>query len=367
MTAIKNGKPRREFCKSVLALSALLPAGSLISGCLIQSNRVFASAFTLSSGEHFVGWFDNNGVLRGKVALPQRAHDLHFFPDKQVLLAFSRRPGRYFHIINLHEQRVVRSIEASKAHHFYGHGILSKDGNWLFTTENKFDDAQNPNEGVIAVRNTANWKVETFLPSGGVGPHQLQSLSDPNILVIANGGIHTHPSSTRTKLNLNDMKPNLSYLDLKKGHIIDSVAPPHHQLSTRHLCVDQQDNIYVGCQFQGPDYIIKPLIYKHKMNSKLEPLKAPQATWLSFKQYTASLAVDEKRKTLGVTSPKGNITSFWDLETLSLKKVVSVRDCAGLCASESGFMISTGRGEIVQGSNVLNSNSGLRWDNHMAG
>ena len=59
------------------------------------------------------------------------------------------------------------------------------------------------------------WEVQNFCrigewDSGGIGPHDLKLLPEGR-LVIANGGIKTDPSD-RTKLNLGDMRPNLTIL-----------------------------------------------------------------------------------------------------------------------------------------------------------
>ncbi|KZN30973.1 hypothetical protein N480_03175 [Pseudoalteromonas luteoviolacea S2607] len=357
---------RRKFCQQMLAIGATLSASTLMTGCFYSGSKVFANAFTLPSGEHYVGWFNGTGQLLGKVRVPQRAHDLKFISGKHVLLAFARRPGNYFYVIDINLEKVIQSVKTADGQHLYGHGAISRDGNWLYTTENRFAGSLEPKEGVISVRNTRNWSVEATYLSGGVGPHQLLSLSDPNLLVIANGGIHTHPSLPRTKLNTETMKPNISYLDVNKGTINDSVTPPHHQLSMRHLCVDQRDNVYIGCQFQGPEYQINPLIFKHYIKGSLQPFYAENSSWSEFAQYTASLAISDDNKMLAVTSPKGGIVSYWDTNSLKLIETLKLKDCAAIAPSGNEFIVSTGRGEIAIKNNAMVRNSEIKWDNHMA-
>ncbi len=49
--------------------------------------------------------------------------------------------------------------------------------------------------------------------SGGVGPHEIRRMPGSDVLVIANGGIATHPGSSRAKLNIPKMQPNLAYIE----------------------------------------------------------------------------------------------------------------------------------------------------------
>jgi hypothetical protein len=58
---------------------------------------------------------------------------------------------------------------------------------------------------VIGVRDaSAGYRHIGELPSHGIGPHDLALLSDERTLVVANGGIRTHPDRRREELNLAD-------------------------------------------------------------------------------------------------------------------------------------------------------------------
>ncbi|HBM41824.1 MAG TPA: DUF1513 domain-containing protein, partial [Sulfitobacter sp.] len=56
-------------------------------------------------------------------------------------------------------------------------------------------------------------------------------------LVVANGGIDTHPDSGRAKLNIPTMRPNLTYINDRR--ILEQIELPHdmHRNSIRHLAV----------------------------------------------------------------------------------------------------------------------------------
>ena len=110
----------------------------------------------------------------------------------------------------------------------------SLDGCRLFTTENDFENAK----GAIGVWNTDN-RYERIgeWDSHGIGPHDISLMPDGMTLVIANGGIQTHPDSGRAKLNIPDMKPSLVFLNVRNGSVISKIALPSelHKNSIRHL------------------------------------------------------------------------------------------------------------------------------------
>ncbi|MBQ4847255.1 DUF1513 domain-containing protein [Pseudoalteromonas sp. MMG005] len=360
---------RRKFCKNMLSIGAAASAAVLISGCAFSETSQFASAFTDLSGRHFIGWFDHNGNMLGRVEIPERAHDLTYCGKNKTLFAFSRRPGNKLYVIDINAGAIKKQLLSSVGQHFYGHGVLTESGDFLYTTENRFDKSYQAYEGVIVVRNTTTYAIEAEFLSGGVGPHQLALMNQGNTIVVANGGIHTHPASPRTKLNIESMKPNISYLDTVSGKLMGSFSPPNNQLSTRHLCVSNDDKVYIGCQYQGAKHHIQPLIFSHKLSdeSELEALNTELNTWRVFNQYTASLAIDPMNKRLAVTSPRGGVISYWDIQTDSLLEVTKQRDCAGIASSNGQFMGSTGRGDLIlqDQRNVRLKKHQLKWDNHM--
>ncbi|MBD1583802.1 DUF1513 domain-containing protein [Pseudoalteromonas sp. S16_S37] len=329
----------------------------------MNASGLFASAYTDNQGKHFVGWFDQHGKLLGSVGIESRAHDLCYVPHDNLLLAFSRRPGRTMYVIDVKENKIKQQIDSGENQHFFGHGTLSSDGKLLYTTENRFDDSYQAYQGLVVVRNTNDYKVEAQFNSGGIGPHQLAMLKHQDTLVVANGGIHTHPASPRTKLNIDTMKPNLTYIDIHSGEVVEQVTPADHQLSTRHLCLSGDDTVYVGCQYQGAAHHIQPLVFSHRRGSPLEALAANEAQWRSFKQYIASLAVSNDGNTLAVTSPRGGVVGHWDRHSKTLQKIETKIDCAGIAPFKDEFIASTGNGMLA--TKELRMNHALHWDNHM--
>ena len=263
--------------------------------------------------------------------------------------------------------QVVHHIRPEQGYHFYGHGVLSTKRNTLLTSENNYDTGN----GFIVERDASNYQVINRYPSGGIGPHQIALMSDGETLVIANGGIKTHPEQPRKKLNIDSMRPNLSYLDLVSGNIIEQHQLDNPQLSIRHLGVSAKDKVIAGLQYQGIRTDLVPLAASHIQGSALKYLKAPNQQWRSMNQYTASICVDEYNALVAISCPRADMITYWSLHNDSFIGTERLSDGAGLAYTDKLFA-SSGKGQIAELAKSSGSSprlafsfDQLRWDNHL--
>jgi len=268
--------------------------------------------------------------------------------------------------VDLHKGQVVNEITPQTGSHFYGHGVVSNKHNVLITTENSYSSG----EGRIVLRDKNNYKILGSYASGGVGPHQLAVMPNSDTLVVANGGIKTHPDHPRKKLNLEVMKPNLAYIDLVSGNVIDSYQLDNHQLSIRHLAVSDKGKVVAGLQYQGAKNDLVPLACSHHGQDKLQYLSANESTWRAMNQYTASVAIDNAKKVAVISCPRANMLTYWSLEDDSFITSEKLADGAGLTFTDQIFA-SSGKGRLTT-SKVLNTqgnqsfeHDALKWDNHL--
>ena len=335
-----------------------------------HSSPWYASASVDAQGQHWLIAFDRNGVQRMRYALPSRAHQVIKHPIKPWLLVVARRPGQYLLVIDMHTNRLVSKLATRREQHFSGHLQVSADGRLLYTTENSTATSQ----GLIVVRDLyAQGRIISQFSSGGIGPHQLKLMIDDDILIVANGGIHTRG---REKLNLTSMQPNLSYINLSKQSIVEqvSLAPQLAQLSIRHLDVNRSGQVLIAMQYQGERTAQVPLVALHQRGVALSFLQIPDAQYFSLQHYCGSACFDTSGQILAVSAPRGDKILFWQLGTQQYLGQVKVRDGCGITtAQHSGeFLISSGRGRVYrynplskQKQLVLN-NPQLQWDNHLA-
>ena len=354
-------------------VAAMLPRGA---GGL----AAFVSAATTrggSGGQHFVVGFDRAGKESFRIPLTARAHQVAVAPNRASAFVAPRRPGTRATIIDLATGAARAFCDAAEARHFYGHAIYSADGQYLFATENDYRRGR----GMVSVRDAKTLRLVAEYESGGVGPHQLAWMPGHATIAVANGGILTHPSQPRKKLNLPTMRPNLALIDAASGRLVHRATGRHHQASIRHIAVADSGCVFVGMQYEGPPADDVPLLAAHKptgegrWSERLEPLAIPLPTQRGLKQYVGSVAVDAATGRAVATCPRANLATFWDMGSGRFLAQRRFRDCCGVAfdAAAREFVVSNGGGKIMRFAAAtfepLHAKTAhqrdLQWDNHL--
>lgn len=360
---------RREFL--VLAGAALVP--SVVLGSAIADRTLYLSARDDGNGRCFFSGFDADGRMHFDLPLPGRGHAASVHPAGREAVLIARRPGRFMVAVDLANGQVSARAHARPDRHFCGHGVYSSDGELFYTTENDFEKGR----GVIGVREVAagyRWIAE--LPSHGIGPHELLLSRGGEALVVANGGILTHPDSGRKKLNLDTMSSSLAYLDARTGDLLDEQRLPAelHQLSIRHLALLADDSVCLVMQYQGPRSHDQPLVGLHRSGQAFRLLRAPADIQRRMSNYCGSVSTDPTGRWLAVSSPRGNLVTFWSVAG-HFAGSVRLPDVCGLAEGgvSGAFLMSGGGGDRMhfrigekRGRFVAVSGPvGARWDNHL--
>lgn len=355
------------------ALGQALPSGPTASAA---GEQLFASACKDAQGRFSAVIFDAvSGREVARVVLPERGHDLTQRPTDRSsagspeVVAFARRPGNFAVVFGRDAARPPLWFTSRPDRYFYGHGVFSSDGRLLYTTENDFEAGV----GTIGVRDADNgYKQIGEFASGGVGPHDLALLADGRTLVVANGGIRTHPETPRLELNLDTMQPSLAYVDTATGDLLESHTLPAelHRLSIRHLAVGSKDAVIFGCQFNGSKSETQHTVGRHARGHPLELLALPDGIDLSIRNYVASVAVDKAGERAVIAAPRGGLAVVIDVAT---GRFVSRHDFANVfgaapCRDGAGFLLSSGDGQMatLDGKPVPGAATLARaWDNHL--
>ncbi|MEM6304271.1 MAG: DUF1513 domain-containing protein [Pseudomonadota bacterium] len=345
---------RRAFVAGVMA-AGLMPRPSWAEA----GNPALLSAAQTPNGRFVLCGLGSDGALRFQLPLPARGHAAAAHPDQPLAVAFARRPGRFAIVLDCRDGRETARLQAPEGRHFYGHGVFSADGRLLFTTENDYAAAR----GMVGVWDAARGfeRVREF-PSGGVGPHDIKRLPGTDILVVANGGIETHPETGRAKLNLATMRSNLSYLDAE-GQVIEQVrlGPEHQRGSIRHLAVAGNGTVAFAMQWQGDLNSDLPLLgLHHRLASKLE--MAEDTSVRATQGYLGSVAMSRDGRRTVTTSPRAGVAL--EFEGARLVTRTGLADVCGVAAADAGFTVTTGMGRVrpAVGAEVIHP---LAWDNHL--
>ena len=363
---------RRDFLKQAVGTGIALCSLTALAKTTVRSHQemVLYSAAMDKQGNYLAVAMSEKGKLLFKTPLPARAHAMLIRPQQKEVLVFSRRPGYFLMVLNAETGALIQKIDRKDNRPLCGHGVFSKDGNTLYLSANDIDQQH----GVIQVLDANNqYKLMNEFSSGGIGPHEIRLLRDNQTLVVANGGILTHPQSGRAKLNLDSMSPSLTYLNTLQGHVVKDyrLAAQYHQLSIRHLDVNQDDTVCFAMQYQGARQHRFPLIGFHRQGqSTLQLTKTPSTLLSAMKNYCGSVCRDPSGQYFAVSSPRGNLMTLWNDQGdfIASKKL---NDGCGIAVGKvkNSFYLSSGNGEIhyktTQQDALINLFEDYHWDNHL--
>ena len=350
---------RRQFLAGLLA-TGLSPNPTWAE----IGSPAYLSSAAQTDGSYLLCGIGVNLKTLFQIPLPARGHAAAAHPRRPEAVAFARRPGTFALVVDCLIRRPKAKLTLPKGRHFYGHGVFSRNGDWLFTTENDYEAGK----GIVGVWDARNgYKRITEFNSGGIGPHDIKRLPETDILVVANGGIDTHPDTGRTKLNIPDMAPNLSYIE--NGLVVEvaTLGSEWHKNSIRHLAVSAAGNVAFGMQWQG-GADLPPAVALHRRGSVPKTIDVPPLLLRQMDGYVGSIAFTGDEHGIVATSPRGGTVQIYDAAGQGLISSIELMDASGVAAYQKGVIISSGAGVLASlstTSHQLNRSTNLRWDNHM--
>ncbi len=362
---------RRHFLKHLSVLGAM--SSFSLSHAKPPSPHHIIAASDDAKAQHGITW--GSADTPQHVTLPWRGHGLAMHPLKpgRVLL-FARRPGTECYEVDLASQRISHTYSAQAEHNFCGHGCFSQDGRRLFTTE--MDNTTGT--GKIGVRDSLTYRLLNSYDSGGIDPHEIHCLSDGKTLVVANGGILTHPSSGRKKLNLDTMQSNLVFLYADNGEIQRRLTTPWQQASIRHFTVSKQDQIAIAMQYQRAAVTHQDLIplagFLTPQQKDIQFAHQPDTLIAQMNDYAGSVVLHEALNLAAFSSPRGNIVAFWHTDGRYAGHHRMQDVCGlGISPDQAHFILSNSQGELryIRTADLQEDRSlrqhfqNTRWDNHM--
>ena len=358
---------RRQFIAASASVLLFCPTAFFAQSKSLK----LLSCRTNKNGEHFFSIVESDGLLSLNIPIPARGHGIALSANHDMAAVFARRPGEFVWVIDLVTQEVVGKVSCKSGRHYYGHGLFTKDGARLLCSENAYETG----EGVIGIYDVRNNFVRIGeIQSHGVGPHEFKLLHDEKTLVVANGGIRTHPDLPRIKSNLETMRPNLAYVSIDSGYLLHKHEPETkwHQLSIRHIDISDNDQVAIAMQFEGKPFLQPPLIATQKGEQPMFFLKAPVQVQSQLRNYCGSVAFNADGTKFAVTSPRGGMVTYWSAGGQYLGAHERADACGVSRAMDhsQGFFISDGSGSIVFSrinsvEKVQYRIDDTRWDNHM--
>ncbi|WP_419896497.1 DUF1513 domain-containing protein [Roseomonas sp. USHLN139] len=352
-----------------LVLGALL-AGLPLTARAEAEGLVLGAWRDAAGTDHAGGFLPQDGRTPLDLRLAARAHGFAAHPTRPQVVVFGRRPGWEALVADLARGTLTHSFAPPEGRHFNGHGLFAPDGRLLYATETRFEDGA----GLIGVYDAADGfrRVAAF-ETGGRDPHDMRLSPDGSALVVANGGILTHPDAPRANLDPAGMDPSLVHLDPRSGRPLHAArfGPDMNRLSIRHLA-PVPGGTAVAMQYEGEETARMPLLALQRGAGGLQPLDLPEALRAACRNYIGSVATDSAGQVVAATSPRGGLALFWDLDDARALGAVRLEDVCGVAPSgrPGGFILSGGRGALVAVDArrlACQPIAGPRgaWDNHL--
>ncbi len=348
---------RRIFLKAAgMAFTTALTGGQAFA--LSRTDGLYAAAFQKPDGSHGFALVGEDGAVLSEHFLIGRGHGFTTSAATGWSVAFARTPGNFGYAFRADGRYEPVAFSSPENRHFYGHGAFSPDGKILYATENDFEN----DVGIIGLYEPANGfrRIGEF-PSGGIGPHEMLLTPDGTGLWVANGGIVTHPSTGKTKLNLDTMRSNICLINLKDGSIRARHETPTdwQRLSLRHMAIDNSGFVWIGAQHEGTETERAPLVARCGMEDGLTFVDLPDPALGAMRNYVGSVAASGDGKRIGFTSPEGGSLLVIDAATGTIAAQEQISSVCGIAGRGEGFLKSTETG-------FMNARKyDELWDNHI--
>ncbi|MFY0635976.1 MAG: DUF1513 domain-containing protein [Vannielia sp.] len=354
--------PRRHF------LAGLAAAASLPSATWADAGApAYLAAARTPDGSYALCGLSPAGAERFRLPLPDRGHAAAAHPSRPEAVAFARRPGRFALVIDCASGRQTARLDAPEGRHFYGHGAFLHGGSVLATSENDYEAGR----GVIGLwAPDEGYERIGEVPSGGIGPHEILTLPDDASLLVANGGLQTHPDRAREVLNLATMRPNLAVVSPDSGPLDVSELPPElRPNSIRHLALRPDGLAGFAMQWQGDLLEPVPLLGLWQAGGGLRLCEAPPARAMAMQGYAGSVAFSGDGAGVAITSPRGGEVQVFGSESARLEAHWQRPDICGLAPLGEGFLASDGMGGLFSvsrgGEAAPLARHEASWDNHL--
>lgn len=358
--------------RELLSLSIGAALGAALTGCSFSSERrgTLLSAFENARGEQFVGGVSLADAKIFGAQVPVRAHGCAIDPrDRERVLFFARRPGTTCFAFDLQSFRVHTAFETPSGRHLSGHGVFSAAGDLLYTPEHDYEHMR----GFIAVRDALTFKILDQIDTRGIDPHEIAWLPGKRCLLVANGGIMTHPRSFRRKLNIATMDPSLCVLDGASGECLEQWRLPDHLLSVRHLSVANDGSAVVGLQYEGERANAPCVVASYQPERGLHLLTCPAEARGQLAGYVASVCVSDGEDLITASCPYGAGIACWSKSSGEFLSFVSAVEAYGLSRLADGEVLASrrdGSAFAIDKTRLrsqfvkLEDAEPIRWDDH---
>lgn len=322
---------RRSFIKFTAGCGISVAALGSISSCSFGSRWgtiLGGGKYALQTSgqpqvqQAFVSVTEGNPHLINLSFLP---HGIAIDPNHLTRVFTFEKIGYGACEIDLDNQRMVRMIPPGKDRLFYGHGVASPDGNYLYCTETVINSSQ----GVIAVRDLATLDLVGEFPSYGHAPHDCQLIDDGRVMVITNGG-GTLDSGYR---------PSVAFVEVQTQKLLQKLYLDNERLNTGHLAMVDDGMAVVSAPRAGLGAGQVGGVSLWLPDERMVSMSEPKEVLARLRGEALSVAVAEEHDMVVATHPDADLITFWSLSDREFIDSMELPKPRGVSMSVSGELI----------------------------
>lgn len=356
---------RREFIEKLAHASALVGLG-INTSCLKKSPTGYLLALGKNpEGGAFLEILDLKNFKSTLIPTEVPGHATVVDPkNPSRALIFSKFNAKALEI-DLSKKTTTRPFVSEENNVFYGHGVFSKDGNYVYSVESSADH----DKAMIVIRDGKTLKTQGRIPAFGRHPHDLHISNDGKTLIVANtdgelnfkkpnGEKFTDPPRYSEK---GKVQASVNFIDiqtstLKKSMPIDKKT----NMSIGHLAVTSKDDLLLGLvmnRFYTTPDDRKSLPFAVGFLPKNDDISyvysakddKNEKTLAKFKKGSFSVAVDEKKDLVCHTHIAEKGLTFFNYKTKKLIKHFELANNPFGCSVRldgQGFLVTDSLGII---------------------
>ncbi len=279
-----------------------------------------------------------SGHIANSFAIPFLGHEVIQHPKAPHLIVLLEKWGTRACLFDCAKGSVTKLIDLSSGRRFFGHGLLSDDGNYLYSGD--MNDAGD--KGVISIWKFPELTLIKEIPSGGLFPHDMAWSNDRSRLFIANNG--AYKSSFERKVSPDYGAPTICEISLAQSKIVAKYSAPISESHwVTHLKVGKQGYGVFGGNYQTAQGQM-PLVGSFRiggkaqaldLKNKIDPLNADANP-------AFSVCMDETTGLAATTVSRSNCTVVWNYKTNQLLKVLKHPNPSGVVFNrdQNSFLVS---------------------------
>jgi hypothetical protein len=331
---------RREFLRAAAAATTAFGLAGCSAGRPTRRGAIIGAGrfLTTDTGKmtHVLCVFDLDGGRSRAISMDFFGHGLAFHPSERNRVVVFEKKGPGACEIDLGTGRVTRPIATPATRAFYGHGAFSRDGQVLFATENHLETRN----GLIVIRDAQTYRELGEFPTYGQSPHDCHLIDVGKTLAITNGGGPVDSAAL----------PSVTFVDVASTKLLERLTFETPRINAGHLALSaKRDVVAISAPREGLSRESLGGVTIRTGSGPFQTVTSPEDVIARMVGESLSLCIDDRRRTVGVTNPDGNIVTFWDLDQKRLVKHLDLPAPRGLARTLDGgsLVLSYGQGTLA--------------------